>query len=81
VKGDANAVEYVLECVEVMVHEPTAHFTVVCVRLHAHNDYVVKLGSDYIAVEHEGEDTPPNAPIVSAYKIVSEKEVRKQRPK
>ena len=78
VKGDSTLTEYVLECVETLVQKPSPHFTAVCDRLHAHNDYEARLLSDAIAFSETKSPTPEGA-IVPAYRIVSEKEVKKQK--
>lgn len=70
-------VQYVLDCVETIVNEPTPHFTVRCARVHSHSDYLVKLGDDYVMFG----DAPPTQgkeSILAAYRIKSEKEVRKK---
>ena len=77
VKGDSTLTEYVLDCVEIMAYKPSLHFTVVCARLHANNDYDARLSSDTIAFG-EGEKTPSGA-LVADYRIVSEKEVNRQK--
>jgi hypothetical protein len=77
VEGYTNSTEYVLECVEVLADEPSPHYTIVCPKLHAHNDYDARLGADYIAF---GEDKKATGePILSAYQIVSEKEIPKHK--
>jgi hypothetical protein len=60
--GDDAFVEYVLECVEVLAHKPTPHLTTECVRVHAHDDYVVKVFSGAIAFQHEKQDQSSAAP-------------------
>jgi hypothetical protein len=32
------SIQYVLDCVETIAHEPTPHLTVQCARVHSHND-------------------------------------------
>lgn len=76
-KNDPDAVEYVLECVETRVMKPKPHVTATCIRVHAHNDYSVKVWPDAIAVEHDATIEG----LELAYKIISEKEVRKQNTK
>ena len=70
-------VQYVLECVEVLSYAPTPHVSVQCVRVHSHNDYMVKIGADFIMFG----DVPSeqrSEPYLSGYLIKSEKEVRKK---
>jgi hypothetical protein len=69
------AVEYVLDCVEVIVNEPTPHIKIRCARVHSHSDYMVRLGDDFVSFG----DSPSSQtePLESAYKIKSEREVRK----
>jgi hypothetical protein len=69
-------IQYVLDCVEILVEEPTPHISVQCVRVHSHSDYMVKIGSDFIAFGDS--QSSQSKPIVSAYRIKSEKEVRKK---
>jgi hypothetical protein len=70
------AVEFVLDCVEVIANEPTPHTTFRCPRVHSHNDYSVKLGADFVAF---GDGSASQTePIELAYKIKSEREVRKK---
>lgn len=71
------SVQYVLDCVETLVNEPTPHYTVRCARVHSHSDYLVKLGDDFIAFG-DGQATQEKEPIIAAYRIKSEKEVRKK---
>lgn len=71
------SVQYVLDCVETLVNEPTPHFTIRCPRVHSHSDYLVKLVDDYV-VFGEAPATQEKEPIISAYRIKSEKEVRKK---
>ena len=78
-KNEPVSVEYVLECVEVLANEPSPHLTIVCVRVHANNDYSVILGADTVAFEPEKEGaSKADAPAISAYSIVSERETRGQ---
>ena len=82
-KDDPFSVEYVLECVEVlnMIQETT----VVCAHVHAHEEYPVTVFSDGINFEHQfehkKESSDTKEPTYSGYKIVSEKEVAKQKAK
>jgi hypothetical protein len=78
IKGDSSLVEYVLDCVQVMVPKPSPHFTVVCAQVHAHNDYDAELWSNAIFF---GQPKPQSSdgPMFAAYQIVSEKEVNKQK--
>lgn len=78
-KSQPSLIEYVLECVEVVVSEPSPHFTVVCDKVHAHTEYLVKVGPDFIAFEHEKQ--PSTTATLSLYKIVSEKEVATRKAK
>jgi hypothetical protein len=48
VKSDSSLIEYVLDCVQVIVSKPSPHFTVVCAQVHAHNDYDATLWSNAI---------------------------------
>jgi hypothetical protein len=73
-KGSTLAVEYVLTCVEFRSTEPPAQITIACDRVHAHEDYTVKLGADYVVFGGE-QQLPKQGPPISAYSIVSEKEV------
>jgi hypothetical protein len=78
VLGDSSLTEYVLECIEIMAQKPSPHFSVVCDRVHSHNDYSARLMADAIAFR----DSKPHSsdePVVSAYHIVSEKEVVKPK--
>jgi hypothetical protein len=78
VRGDLHSTEYVLECVEVMALKPSPRFTLVCDRVHANNDYGARLFADSIAF---GESSPSSTgePLHPDYKIVSEKEVNRQK--
>jgi hypothetical protein len=78
VEGYSDATEYVLDCVETMVHKPSPHFTTVCVRLHAHNDYAARLFPDAITFG-DSKRRSSDEPLVVVYHIVSEKEVNKQK--
>lgn len=69
-------VEYVLECVEVLVNEPTPHFTVRCPRVHSHSDYLVRLVDDYVLFGDPPTDKEKSPTV--GYQIKSEKEVRKK---
>jgi hypothetical protein len=71
------AVQYVLECVETLVNEPTPHYTVRCARVHSHADYLVKIIDDWI-IFGDPPATQDKEPILSSYQIKSEKEVRKK---
>jgi hypothetical protein len=79
VKGDSILTEYVLECIEVIASRPTPHRTNVCGRVHAHNDYEAKLWSDSIFFGDETKPPSSEDLITVAYRIVSEKEVKKQK--
>jgi hypothetical protein len=71
-----TAIQYVLDCVEIIANEPNPHVTARCARVHSHSDYVVKLGNDYIAFG-DGQSSQ-SEPIALAYRIKSEKEARKK---
>lgn len=75
IKGESKLVEYVLECVETIANEPSPHYTVICIHVHANNDYAVKVGTDSVLFEHE---PPSGDALVSAYRIISEKEAPKR---
>jgi hypothetical protein len=77
VEGYTDSTEYVLECVELFATEPSPHYTIVCPKLHAHNDYAARLGADFIAFGDDKKAT--GEPILSAYQIVSEKEIPKHK--
>lgn len=74
VEGRSEANEYILKCVEVLMQKPSPHFTMVCARLHAHNDYEASLGSDAIFFGR-----PPLPDGTVAYRIVSEREITKPK--
>ena len=78
VKGDSSLVEYVLDCVQVMVAKPSPHFTIVCAQVHAHNDYDATLFSSAISFSPTKAQAP-GEPMLAIYQIVSEKEVSKQK--
>jgi hypothetical protein len=78
IEGYTNSTEYVLACVETIANEPSPHYTVICPKVHAHNDYEARLGADYIAFG-DGKKTSGTEPILSAYQIVSEKETAKRK--
>lgn len=71
------AVQYVLDCVEVISNEPSPHVSVRCVRVHSHADYMVTLGADFI-IFGDTVPTQTTEPYLSGYRIKSEKEVRKK---
>ncbi len=79
VKGDSGFVEYVLDCVETLVEKPSPHYTAVCGRVHAHNDYQAKLWSDSIFFGDETKPPSSNGVFLVAYHIVSEREASKQK--
>ena len=62
---------------ETIANEPTPHYTVRCTRVHSHSDYLVKLGDDYVMFGGTPA-TQEKEPILAAYTIKSEKEVRKK---
>jgi hypothetical protein len=72
------AVEYVLDCVEIITNEPTPHQSVQCVKVHSHADYMVTIGSDFILFDSDAPTKQNKEPYVSGYRIKSEKEVRKR---
>jgi hypothetical protein len=74
VKGHVDAVEYVLECVELIENEPKPYLAIVCSHVHAHEDYAVKIGDTYISFS-EAVQKSKSEPIYSSYAIVKEKEV------
>jgi hypothetical protein len=76
-KSLAALTEYVLQCVEVIVVKPTPHTTIMCVHLHAHNDYPARLESTFIKFGEANQ--PPSDAVLSAYGIVSEKEISQQK--
>ncbi len=80
--GDDASVEYVLECIEVLAHKPSPHLKFECVRVHAHDDYVVKVfsGSGAIAFQHEKQNQSSSSTEM-AYDILSEREVIKKKSK
>ena len=78
VKSDSSLIEYVLDCVQVMVPKPSPHFTIVCAQVHAHNDYDATLWSNAISFSPPKPQSP-DAPMAAAYQIVSEREVSKQK--
>ena len=73
-----HSTDYVLDCVEITALKPSPHPMVECDRVHAHNDYVVRLMSDAIAFG-EAKPRSPDGPGQSAYRIVSEKERTQQK--
>ncbi len=78
VEGYSDATEYVLTCVELTAHKPSAHLVIACARLHANNDYAARRFADSIAfVEYKPQS--PDEPLAANYDIVSEKEVHKQQ--
>lgn len=76
VEGHTNSVEYVLECVEVVVNDPSPHYTILCVHLHSHDDYDAVLFADSVSFWDPADHTETQASR-SLYKIVSEKEIAK----
>ena len=73
---NGESIEYVLDCVEIMAFDPSPHFLVACDHVHAHKDYAARLMTNAIAF---GETKPrsPNGTGLSAYRILSEKEITK----
>jgi hypothetical protein len=85
-KGDSNLTEYVLECVEQVPHKPLPNdFYVFCGRVHAQNDYAAEMmGDDNIFFKNVSsgpvEETGVEHRIFkAAYRILSEKEVGRQK--
>lgn len=72
------AVQYVLDCVEVIASEPTPHTSIQCVKVHSHTDYVVTVGADFIIFASDAPTKQEKEPFISGYRIKSEKEVRKK---
>ena len=72
------AVQYVLECVEVISNEPTPHTSIQCIKVHSHTDYVVTIGANFIIFASDAPAKQEKEPFVSGYSIKSEKEVRKK---
>jgi hypothetical protein len=70
-------VQYVLDCVEILANEPTPHVFVQCPRVHSHNDYMVKVSSDFV-IFGDTPATQTSEPYLSGYRIKSEKEVKKK---
>ena len=70
-KDGSVSVEYVLDCAELIMDEPSPHQAVVCDHVHANSGYLVKIGSNYISFS---DDDPRFEPLHAAYRIVSEKE-------
>jgi hypothetical protein len=71
------SIQYVLDCVEIIASEPTPHISVRCVRVHSHNDYMVKVGADFV-IFGDAPASQTSEPFLSGYRIKSEKEVRKK---
>lgn len=69
----AGAVQYVLECVEVIAHDPNSH-SVACFRAHARADYMVMIGIQSVDFGSSSKSDP----VVVDYDIKSEKEIRKK---
>jgi hypothetical protein len=67
------AVQYVLECVEVIPGESN-HKSVACFRVHAHTDYGVRIFADSVSFGSSSQSDP----VVIDYSIKSEKEVRRK---
>jgi hypothetical protein len=78
VVGNTESVEYVLDCVEVVAHKPSLHYTPVCSHVHANEEYAVKIMDTAISFGGD-EPTQSNEPIHFAYNIVSEKEMPKRK--
>ncbi len=70
VKGSPDTVEYVLDCVEVWANEPTPHQTIVCLHVHAREDYSVRIGDTFIWFG-DPQKADKAEPILSAYSIFS----------
>jgi hypothetical protein len=78
VEGYSNTTDYVLECTDVVASKPSPHFTLVCPRVHAGNDYDARLTDTSIWF---GPDKPQSSdgPLVGHYDIASEKKVKRQK--
>lgn len=71
-QGNTKAVEYVLECDEII--DVDGHFTAICAHVHANKDYEVRIYD--IGISFWGDNKPANPqPTMGLYSIVSEKEV------
>ncbi len=77
VKGRPTVTEYVLECVETLVTETPVHYTVVCDRVHANNDYDATLYADNIMFG-EPKKYSGEGPLTAVYSIKSEKETKRK---
>jgi len=75
---DGVTIEYVLDCVEVIANEPKPHMTSQCVHVHAHGEYPAKLLAEAIFFDTEKQNPSDSQPLLLAYQIRSEKEVRKK---
>ena len=78
VNHDGHLTEYVLKCVEYLAYNPTLHYTMVCGRVHANNDYDAGLFADSVFFT-DSKPKPTGAPHEAGYRIVSEKEMIKPR--
>ena len=79
VNHDDHLTEFMLECVEATVSDPTPHFTLVCAHLHANNDYDAFLFATAISFYPDGKPRPVGSPLQGVYSIVSEKEMTKPK--
>jgi hypothetical protein len=79
-KGNSAVTAYELDCVEVVTTKSPIHWTSVCARVHASNDYDAKLYSQSadLSPEEKGSSSP-DAQMRLLYSIKSEKEVSKQK--
>ena len=75
-KDENTAVEYVLECIEVMPTEPKQRATVRCPRVHANTDYLAKIGADFVRFE-DNPTSDDKEVYEGMYAIKREGEVRK----
>lgn len=75
VEGYTPTVEYLTECIEIVKNAPPAHYTSTCTRVAAGEEYVVKVLSDAIWVQTEGESSckPPECHLM-LYEIKVQKE-------
>jgi hypothetical protein len=78
VEGYSATTEYVLDCVEVITHKPSPHYSDYCDHVHAHNDYDATLWPANIGFKPIKSKTADGAPV-SLYRIVSEKEMSKKK--
>ena len=71
-----TAVQYVLDCVETLMVEPNnSTSNMICARVHSHTDYTIKFVAEFIFFDSYPSDRQG---MRVAYRIKSEKEVRKK---